>query len=122
VVISKPLFKLKGLKYPEYGNLDRWQAPDLMVWGVIIAGFALFLKISVIKLLAINALIVMAVIYVYNGLSIVIFLFNKYNVPRWARFGIYALILIQQMSLAILSLMGLFDQWIDFRKIHKKSS
>ncbi|MBN2061862.1 MAG: DUF2232 domain-containing protein, partial [Deltaproteobacteria bacterium] len=120
VVISKPLFNLKGLKYPEYEKLDRWQAPDLMVWGVIFMGFALFIKVSAIRLIAINALIVMAVIYVYNGLAIVLFLFNKYNVPRWARFGIYALIIIQQMSLAILSLMGLFDQWIDFRRIHKK--
>ena len=121
VVISKPLFKLKGLQYPEYGRLDRWQAPELMVWGVIVCGFILFLKIPIIKLIAINAIIIMAVIYVYNGLCIVLFLFNKYNIPRWARFGIYFLIIIQQMSLVILSLMGLFDQWIDFRRIHKKA-
>lgn len=118
---GKALFKLKGITYPDFEPLDRWQAPELMVWALIVAGFSLFLKIESIKLLALNALIIMSVIYIFNGLSIMLFFLKKYNVPRWVRFGIYALIIIQQMSMFILALMGLFDQWIDFRKINKKA-
>jgi uncharacterized protein YybS (DUF2232 family) len=121
VVLSKPLFLLKRIKFPSFKSLDRWQAPELMVWGVIVAGFSLFFKVDAIRFIAINALVVMAVIYVFNGLSIVLFFLNKYHVPRWIRFGIYALLVIQQMSMAILAMMGLFDQWIDLRKIHKKA-
>jgi uncharacterized protein YybS (DUF2232 family) len=91
-----------------------------MVWGVIAAGFALFFPIASIRLLAINSLIVMSVIYVFHGLSIVLFFFNKYRVPKWARFGSYILIVFQQIFLVGLAFAGLFDQWIDFRKIHKK--
>ncbi|MFH1491258.1 MAG: DUF2232 domain-containing protein, partial [Pseudomonadota bacterium] len=71
--------------------------------------------------LAINALIVMLVIYVFHGLSIVLFLLNKYRVPQWMRVGAYFLILFQQIFLIGLCIAGLFDQWIDFRKIHRRS-
>ncbi|MFH1489458.1 MAG: YybS family protein, partial [Pseudomonadota bacterium] len=96
VLISKPLFRMGKLKYPEFGPLDRWRAPETMVWGVIAAGFSLFLSVAGVKYLAINALIVMLVIYVFHGLSIVLFLLNKYRVPQWMRVGAYFLILFQQ--------------------------
>lgn len=120
VVISKPLFRQRGLKYPDFGPMDRWQAPELMVWGVIGAGFALFFPVTGIKFTAINSLIVMSVIYAFNGLAIVIFYCNRFNIPSWARFGVYTLIIVQQLLLFMLAVAGLFDQWIDFRKIHKK--
>ena len=136
IVISRPLFRLTNLKYPEFGPMDRWHAPELMVWGVIASGFTLFLSIPGVKLVAINGLIVMLTIYVFHGLSILLFFLNKYRVPSWlrfgliwqglggdvVRFGIYFLIFFQQIFLIVLALAGLFDQWIDFRKIHLKKS
>ena len=121
VVISKPLFLKKGIKYPDLGQTDRWYAPEYMVWGVIAAGFSLLLPVTGIKFVALNVLIVLSVIYTFHGLSIVMFFFNRYKIPTWTRFGIYVLIIIQQMFLIILAFLGLFDQWVDFRKIHRKS-
>ncbi len=121
VVISKPLFRLGNIQYPDFAPMDRWQSPDLMVWGVIVAGFALFLSIGGIRFVAINGLIVMAVIYLFHGLAIALFFFNKYRVPHWVRFGVYLLILFQQIFWIVLALAGLFDQWIDFRRIHKRA-
>jgi uncharacterized protein YybS (DUF2232 family) len=120
-VISKPLFRLGNLQYPEFAPMDQWQSPELMVWGVIAAGFALFLSIGGIRFLAINGLIVMAIIYVFHGLAIMLFFFNKHRVPHWVRFGTYLLILFQQIFWIVLAMAGLFDQWIDFRKIHKRA-
>jgi uncharacterized protein YybS (DUF2232 family) len=57
----------------------------------------------------------------FHGLSIVLFFFKKYNVPALTRYVIYLIIILQQLSMIILALMGLFDQWIDFRKIHAKA-
>ena len=119
VVISKPLFRIGNLEYPAFGPLDQWQAPELMVWGVIAAGFASFLLKGIVQILAINALIVMVVIYVFHGISIVLFFLKKYNAPSWIRFGIYFLLIFQQIFLLGLAIAGLFDQWIDFRKIRK---
>ncbi len=121
VVISRPLFRLGNVQYPAFEPMDQWQSHELMVWGVIAAGFALFLSIGGIRFLAINGLIVMAVIYVFHGLAIVLFFFNKYRVPHWVRFGVYLLILFQQIFWFVLALAGLFDQWIDFRRIHKRA-
>jgi uncharacterized protein YybS (DUF2232 family) len=120
VVISKPLFRLRGVKYPDLGRADMWSAPEFMIWGVIAAGFSLFFPITVIKFLALNTLIILLVIYAFHGLAIIVFFFNKYHIPFWARLGVYLLIMIQQIFMFVLALAGLFDQWIDFRKIHKK--
>ena len=120
IVIAKPLFKAGDIRYPEFDSLDRWKAPDNMVWAVIASGFALFFLSGNIRLLAINALIIMMAIYFFHGLSIVLFFLDRYHVPTWIRIGIYLLILIQQLFLVVLILAGLFDQWIDIRKIHRR--
>ena len=121
VVIARPLFRMGNLAYPEFISMDRWEAPDHLVWGLIISGFALFLSSVGIQFLAINALIVILAIYLFHGLSIIVFFLNKYHVPSWIRLGIYFLIVVQQLFLAVLTCVGLFDQWIDFRKIHRRA-
>lgn len=121
VIIARPLFRMGNLAYPEFISMDRWEAPDHLVWGLIISGFALFLSSVGIQFLAINALIVILAIYLFHGLSIIVFFLNKYHVPSWIRLGIYFLIVVQQLFLAVLTCVGLFDQWIDFRKIHRRA-
>jgi uncharacterized protein YybS (DUF2232 family) len=122
IIVSRPLFRMRNMAYPPYGALDRWRSSDLMVWGVIAAGFSLFLSLPWIKLLAMNVLIVMMAIYVFHGLSILLFFLNKYRVPPWVRFGVYFLILFQQIFVIGLATAGLFDQWIDFRRIHYRKA
>lgn len=121
VLLSRPLLRFKGLPYPDFGPMDRWQSPELMVWGVIATGFALFLSTGSIRWFTINCLIVMAVIYVLHGLSIVQFFLNRYRTPLWLRFGVYLLIFIQPIFLGTLAMAGLFDQWLDFRRINKEA-
>jgi len=120
IIVSRPLFQMRKLAYPPYGALDRWRSPEHLVWGVIAAGFALFLSLPQVRWLAINALIVMMAVYVFHGLSILMFYLNKYRVPPWIRFGVFFLIVFQQIFIIGLALAGLFDQWIDFRRIHSR--
>ena len=80
----------------------------------------LFLSLPQVRWLAINALIVMMAVYVFHGLSILMFYLNKYRVPPWIRFGVFFLIVFQQIFIIGLALAGLFDQWIDFRRIHSR--
>jgi len=122
VVIAKPVFKMGNLPYPTFIPMDRWQAPDHLVWGLIASGFALFLPFENIQFAAINALIVILAIYLFHGLSIILFFLNKYHVPSWVRLGIYFLIVLQQLLMAVLTFAGLFDQWIDFRRIHRRAN
>lgn len=120
VIVSRPLFRRGKLELPEYGALDRWQSSELMVWGLIAAGFSLFLSFSPLRLVAVNVLVILLAIYFFHGLSILLFYLNKYRVPLWMRSGVYALILLQQFLVIGVTLAGLFDQWLDFRRIHQK--
>jgi uncharacterized protein YybS (DUF2232 family) len=120
VILSRPLFRKRNLAMPDFGALDRWQSPERMVWGVIAAGFSLFLSFSPLRLVAVNALVILLAIYFFHGLSILLFYLNKYRVPPWMRLGIYALILVQQVLVIGVTLAGLFDQWLDLRRMHQK--
>jgi len=121
VVLARPLFRAGNLEYPDFDPADRWQAQERLVWLVIISGFAFFFSSGSIKLLAINSLIILMAVYLFHGLSIVLFFLNKYHVPSWIRVGIYCFFIIQQIFLAVLALVGFFDQWVDFRKIHRRT-
>ncbi|MBW2000341.1 MAG: YybS family protein [Deltaproteobacteria bacterium] len=120
VVLGIPLLRLRKLNYPDFGSLDRWRAPEHLVWALIVAGFSSFLPVGSVKFVGINVLLILLVVYGLQGLSIVLFYLNKYRVPSWIRIGIYLLFLLQQIFLVGLAMVGLFDQWIDFRKIHAK--
>jgi uncharacterized protein YybS (DUF2232 family) len=117
VVVSRPVFRMGNLRYPEFGPMDHWRAPDAMIWGVIASGFGLFLFSGSLKSLAANTLLVLMIVYLFQGLSIVLFFFNKYHLPPWVRVGIYLLLFVQQVFMLILAVAGLFDQWLDVRKI-----
>jgi uncharacterized protein YybS (DUF2232 family) len=120
VMIGKSLLRRRNLPYPDFGSMDRWGAPESMVWGLIGAGFALFLPWPSLRSVALNAVMVFLVIYFFHGLSILVFYHNKYRVPSWIRLGVYALILFQQIFAIVVAFAGLFDQWIDLRRIHPK--
>jgi len=121
VILSRPLFRKGNLKVPDFGALDRWQSPELMVWGLIAAGFSLFLPFSPLRLVAVNALMIILAIYFFHGLSILLFYLNKYRVPLWMRLGVYGLILVQQVFVIGVTMGGLFDEWLDLRRIHQKN-
>ncbi|MCD6561756.1 MAG: DUF2232 domain-containing protein [Deltaproteobacteria bacterium] len=120
MVLAKPLFRMKKLDYPDFGPMDHWKAPDILVWGVILSGFTYFISSGSIKLFALNALIIMMTVYFFHGLAIILFFLNKYHAPSWFRASVFFLIIIQQLFLITSAAFGLFDQWIDFRKIHSK--
>jgi uncharacterized protein YybS (DUF2232 family) len=117
VVVSRPLFRARNLPYPRFRPMDRWAVPEQLIWGVIAAGFSLFLYLPQIRWVAVNVLIVLLAIYFFHGLSILIFFLNKYRMPLWIRLGVYALIVFQQIFVIAIVLSGLFDQWVDFRRI-----
>jgi uncharacterized protein YybS (DUF2232 family) len=122
VVVSRPLFRARNLPYPRFAPTDRWAVPEHLIWGVIAAGFSLFLPLPQIRWVAVNVLIVLLAIYFFHGLSILLFFLNKYRVPLWIRLGVYALIVFQQIFVIVIVLAGLFDQWVDFRRIRPRKA
>jgi uncharacterized protein YybS (DUF2232 family) len=58
-------------------------------------------------------------IYFFQGIAIVSFYFEKKRFPKILRGILYGLIALQQLVLLLVIAAGLFDVWIDFRRMKK---
>ncbi len=118
-ILSVRLFSSKGVTLSESEELALWKAPEYLVWGVIIAGFSLFLPVEGIRFVALNLLIVLGSVYLFQGMAILSYFLNRFRAPSWVKAVVYFFVAIQQFFLMLLALAGLFDQWINFRRMGK---
>ena len=117
LLVAKPIFKNRGIFYPSFGSLKLWKAPEFLVWGIIGCGLLLLLPEKTFKFLGLNGLLILLTIYFFQGIAIVSFYFEKKRFPRMLRVFLYSLIALQQVVLIVIIGLGLFDMWINFRKL-----
>jgi len=110
------LFGRHGLRFPDFGDLTRWNAPEKLIWVVIIAGGLLLMPLHAVKFAGLNLLIVCLFIYLFEGVSIAAYFFKVRKVPVFFKVMFYVLIAIQQYLLIFFIALGLFNLWFDFRK------
>ncbi len=122
LLLAKPLFERGRLVYPDFGDLKRWQAPEVLVWAVIGSGLLLLLPGGTIKLIGVNGMLVLMTVYFLQGIAITAFFFEKKHVPRLLRILLYSLIAVQQILLLVVIGIGLFDVWLNLRKIGRQSN
>jgi uncharacterized protein YybS (DUF2232 family) len=120
LIAARPIMQRSGLGYPDFGRLNHWRSPDLLIWGVIGCGLIILIPDTGIRLVGINGLLVLLTVYFIQGIAIVSFYFEKKKLPRTIRVVLYTMIAIQQFFLLLVVCLGLFDMWIDFRKIDTK--
>lgn len=99
---------------------SQWRLPDKLVWLVIASGFSLVLPTQFISRIALNVLLVAGTLYFFQGLAVLTFLLGKWAVPRPFRIFIYVLVCVQAYGMFFLSIIGLLDVWINFRKTHQE--
>jgi uncharacterized protein YybS (DUF2232 family) len=109
------------LTYSLFGDLSRWSAPEWLVWLLLASGFGLFIPLSPIADIALNGFICVSAIYFCQGLAIVGFYFQSLAVPVIVRGIIYFVVFAQPVVAGIVSLAGVFDMWIDFRRLKPPS-
>ncbi len=117
LLLARSLLRAKTQAAVDFGTLNHWQAPEHLVWGVIGCGTLLLVAGSAGRLIGLNGLLVLMTVYLFQGLAIVAFFFEKKHFPRMFRIFLYTLIAVQQMLLLIIIVVGLFDTWFNFRKI-----
>jgi uncharacterized protein YybS (DUF2232 family) len=105
--------------FPDFGDLACWKLPDWVVWFVIAAGAMMIVPEDIAKIVGLNALIVLLFLYLLQGLSVVQFFFRKKNIPKYLRALFYTLIVLYQYLLVFVAAIGLFDIWVDFRKMNR---
>lgn len=117
IILIKKVLSKKGIVVKSIENLNQWKAPDYLVFGVIALSVLIFLPIYTIKIIAINSLIVLMFVYFFQGIAVVSFFFQKKSWPFAFRFFFYTLIAIQPLFMFLVIGFGLFDTWINFRKL-----
>ncbi len=97
------------------GEFKTFRSPDLLVWPLILTGFALLLPDSLLTVPALNLLLVICLVYFFQGMAVVSAMTAKNSVPSLLRVILYALLIIQPYLVALITGIGLFDLWVDFR-------
>jgi uncharacterized protein YybS (DUF2232 family) len=117
LIVARSLMSQRGLAIPDFGRLNHWRAPDPLIWGVIGCGLIMLTPATGIRLLGLNGLLILLTVYFMQGIAIVSFYFEKKGLPRFVRVVLYTMIAFQQLSLLVVIGIGLFDMWVNFRKI-----
>lgn len=107
------LLRPRALPGPAFA---RWRAPELLVWALIAAGFAAAFSGGTLQNVALNLLVILLPIYFLQGLAVIEhFLVGRGVAPLW-RGGGYLLLLVINPLPMIVTGVGIFDLWADFRK------
>jgi len=120
VLVTRQYCRVHHLPGPSWVEWQLWKTPEPLVWGVIISGFMLLVRVESLKLLALNMLIVLGTIYLFQGMAVIAFYFERWKLPRLLRAILYGLLVLQQFASIGAIFLGLFDVWFDFRRLAKK--
>jgi uncharacterized protein YybS (DUF2232 family) len=117
ILIIKKLLRRIGIILKNMEDLNRFKAPDLLVWVVIGLGVLLALPVGAAKYVGINCLIILMLVYFFQGIAIISFYFQKKGSPTFLKVFCYGLIAVQIYFLILVIGLGFFDNWINFRKL-----
>jgi len=117
ILFMKKILLKKGISVRTIENLNRWKAPDYLVFGLIAVAVLIFFASGILKFIAVNGLIILLFVYFFQGIAVVSFFFQKKRTPFAIRFFFYLLIAILPQFLFLVIGCGLFDTWINFRKL-----
>jgi uncharacterized protein YybS (DUF2232 family) len=109
------------LGYRLFADLARWSAPEWLIWVLLATGFALFVPVAAISTIALDGFICVAAIYFCQGIAIMAFYFKMLSMPGLARGLIYFVTAIQPVLAALVCAAGIFDLWVDFRRLKPQS-
>lgn len=105
----------------EHLSIADWKLNDLLPWAVILGLFFLVIRIDLLKIIAINILIIMAFVYLTQGIAIALFFINKIKMSNLGKvISLVVSFLFFFYLCPMLILFGFADTWMDFRKIRVK--
>lgn len=97
--------------WPEYCS---WKIPEKFIWAFITSAIIFLLGNNGVRDFGLSLVIVCGVIYFFQGLAIFVHFLQKWNAP-WYFAVIFLILVLQGMGL-ILTMLGVADVWIDFRR------
>ena len=98
----------------EDGEFERVRFPLVLAGSFVLSGAAVL--VEPLRAVAYNLLLVQAFFFGLQGLAVVAFYARRLAGPPFLRAVVVVLVLANPWAVQILALLGLFDNWIDFRK------
>lgn len=99
---------------------SEWRLPERVVWLPIIAGFAWAVGEGAINSAGLSLILVSTLLYFFQGLAVLIFFMDRWKIPLYLKILIYGILVFQSYGLLMLSIAGIADVWIDFRRRYNK--
>ncbi|MGH7819577.1 MAG: DUF2232 domain-containing protein [Candidatus Binatia bacterium] len=103
--------------FPIFGDLTRWRAPWPLVWMLIATGYGAVVLTGDVRTAALNGFAVTLAVYFLQGLAIVQFYLDRWQLPWWTRTLLWVVIAVEWLLAAGVVLLGVFDLWADFRRL-----
>ncbi len=94
--------------------------PDFLIWGLIVSAGSLFFIGSPAGTVGINLFVLLVLVYLFQGLAILVHTLKSKGVPKFVWILVFFIIMIQPILMGLLVGLGIFDIWVDFRKIKLK--
>jgi len=104
------------------GEFRDYRNPDLMVWGLIAAGFSLLASDRMIATPGLNVLAIVLALYFLQGLAVISTVIARQSIAGVLRVGLYIMLLMQPYLAALVAAIGVFDLWGDFRTPRKQEN
>lgn len=109
-VLARGRYLVPGKAFPD------WKAPEQLVWLLILAGFLVAFTDGFAGTFALNLLVILLPVYFLQGLAIIdCFFRRKAFSPVFRVVGYLLVTLVNPLPMVVTGL-GIFDLWADFRK------
>ena len=112
--LTKNKFSFTGVAF------TRWRLPPRLIWLLIFAGFSAFMPVPVLAWIGRNLLLVLLPLYFVQGMAVVSSFLQRRPYPAPIKGLIYMLLLVLSPLPMIVTSIGIFDLWIDFRKTRQE--
>jgi len=108
-------------------EFNRWRAPDIAIWAVVVPGLGLtpyFIlemtggdprQLQQLYYFSLNVLIIGLLPFLGQGLAVMSYFFKKWRLPRLLRALTYFMTLTQFLITAMVAVLGLAEFWTDLR-------
>jgi uncharacterized protein YybS (DUF2232 family) len=115
-LFARGRYTVPGRAFPE------WKAPEQLVWVLIVAGFLVVFVDGLPATFALNLLVILLPVYFLQGLAVIdCFFRRKAFSPIFRAVGYVMVTLVNPLPLLVTGI-GVFDLWADFRKPREPKS
>ena len=117
---AKWIFPKIGLQISEFPPFSTWRFPVAFFYLMVLALLGLYWggtrNLSLLYTVSVNANILSLFVGFIQGLSILSFAANKFNISKLVRRLIFIVIVLNFMLFQIVAFTGLFDMFFDYRR------